>query len=228
MSCSARHTIGRRIGAIRILLRTHVLAPHILATIPHKYAMKERTCGTGATPRGRCMPETKSGRGFQLLSGDADKGKHAFAALKCHNCHTVEGVPLPPTAERPLMAVKLGGEVSQLRTYGELATAIIHLSLDVSLNFPAGMASPGTKAPMRDVTAEMTVAQLRDIVTFLEPLYRHVEPEYMAGLPYAFAHARTPFGSGGLPAAEGWSSAKSTFRLHVPVDFRRRVQISSR
>lgn len=130
-----------------------------------------------------CAEGTKSGRGFHMPTANADKGKAAFVTLGCNDCHVVNGVTLPPSRNPPLMAVQLGGEVARLRTYGELVTAIIYPEHQVTLAIPAEMSLPGGKSPMRDLTEDMTVAQLMDIVTFLELQYKRSEPQYVAGLP---------------------------------------------
>jgi sulfur-oxidizing protein SoxX len=131
-----------------------------------------------------CAPNTntKSGRGFQMPSGDAERGKTAFVQLKCNSCHRVDGVELPAPAGTPALVVTLGGEVSHLRTYGDLVTAIIHPSRDISEKMPIEPGKPISTSPMKEVNREMTVAQLIDIVTFLEPRYRQFVPAY-EGIP---------------------------------------------
>ena len=119
-----------------------------------------------------CAPNPKSGRGFELPAGNAEKGKAAFVQLKCTDCHRVAGADLPAPTAKPELIVTLGGEVTRLRTYGQLVTAIIHPNLSISekLLVPA----PATGSPMKDFNREMTVAQLVDIVTFLQPTYREL------------------------------------------------------
>ena len=121
-----------------------------------------------------CAPNPKSGRGFQLPPGNAEKGKAAFIQLKCTECHRVDGVDLPAPTAKPEIVVTLGGEVSHLRTYGQLVTAIIHPRLEISNQLHAS--APMTGSPMKDFNREMTVAQLVDIVTFLQPTYRELVP----------------------------------------------------
>jgi hypothetical protein len=58
-----------------------------------------------------CTPSPKSSRGFRLPDGDADKGRQAFLALKCHRCHKVEGVELPAPVSFNLT---LGGETPRV------------------------------------------------------------------------------------------------------------------
>src|SRR5688572_4795612 len=78
-----------------------------------------------------CGP--KSARGFRLPDGDQEKGRSAFVALQCHTCHTVLGdtnMPAPSaTVKAPIV---LGGDVQRVKTYGELVTAIIHPSHNLS------------------------------------------------------------------------------------------------
>jgi L-cysteine S-thiosulfotransferase len=119
-----------------------------------------------------CAQDTKSGRGFHLPPGNADAGRAAFVQLQCHTCHPVDGVELPAPTAQPGILVTLGGEVSRLRTYGELVTAIIHPTRNISDKFHADPKRPIFISPMKEVNGQMTVAQLVDIVTFLETRYR--------------------------------------------------------
>src|ERR1019366_9783230 len=73
-----------------------------------------------------CTPSPKSGYGFQLPDGDPIRGRVAFVELKCASCHRVDGVQLPAPTVKPEYVVTLGGEVTQVRTYGRLVTSIIH------------------------------------------------------------------------------------------------------
>lgn len=125
-----------------------------------------------------CTKGPKSLRNFRLPEGDAGRGQAAFVALKCHACHPVAGITLPAPTADPAHVLTLGGEVIRLRTYGDLLTAIIHPAYELSdkLSFPERRrlrASPMT--PVNDV---MTVAQLVDLVAFLQPRYRPLEPMY--------------------------------------------------
>jgi mono/diheme cytochrome c family protein len=124
-----------------------------------------------------CPPQVNSGVGFQLPQGDADRGKQTFVALKCHACHQVDGVDLPkPTATEAI--VMLGGEVTQTRTYGRLMTAIIHPTQSLSPKFAGAAAKPPLKSPMPTFNDTMTLAQLVDLITFLQPHYRELQPIY--------------------------------------------------
>ena len=116
---------------------------------------------------------SRTGAGFYLPPGDAARGRDTFVALKCHECHRVDGVAdLPEPTVEPRSVVVLGGEVSRLRSYGDLVTSIIHPDQSLSEKgvLPPGATQP--KHPMKAVNDRMTVAQLVDLVTFLHPHYR--------------------------------------------------------
>jgi len=126
-----------------------------------------------------CDFSPKSGRGFVFPDGDVERGKTAFVAMKCYNCHRVAGVPdLPVPVASPEKIVVLGGKVSRLRTYGDLVTSIIHPSYELSENFAMPAREGRTDSPMKPVNDKMTVAQMLDIVTFLHPRYKELEPLY--------------------------------------------------
>ena len=126
-----------------------------------------------------CTPSPKSSRGFRLPDGDAEKGQQAFLALKCHRCHKVEGVELPAPVSFNLT---LGGQTSRVRTYGELVTSIINPSHVLSPQYKKGLAD-SKESPMPDVTHDMTVGQLIDLVAFIQSHYQLVEPTYDRAYP---------------------------------------------
>ncbi|HVZ65113.1 MAG TPA: c-type cytochrome [Lacunisphaera sp.] len=120
-----------------------------------------------------CNPGPKSGRGFVLPEGDAVRGEKAFVELKCTECHRVDGVASLPAPVDPAQSVLLGGEVSRVRTYGDLVTAVIHPAYARTVHVPT---IGGKEMNMPNVNETITVAQLRDIVTFLQPHYRPLPP----------------------------------------------------
>lgn len=130
-----------------------------------------------------CGPNPKSGRGFVMPAGNAEKGKAAFVQLKCTDCHTVDRVDLPAPATPVRMNVVLGGDVTRIRTYGELVTAIIHPPRNISEKLTHEPGKSPTASPMKDVNHEMTVAQMVDIVTFLQPTYRQLPPVLEPSMP---------------------------------------------
>ncbi|MDD5138971.1 MAG: c-type cytochrome [Verrucomicrobiales bacterium] len=121
-----------------------------------------------------CGNNPKSPRGFRLPDGDADKGRQAFLALKCNTCHKVEGVELPPPSAFNLT---LGGEITYVKTYGELVTSIINPSHVLSENYKKELLD-AKESPMPKFNHVMTVEQMIDLVAFLQPHYKLIVPDY--------------------------------------------------
>lgn len=121
-----------------------------------------------------CTPRQQTGRGFVFPGGDSERGRLAFVELGCYNCHAVSGVSFPAPAEAPERLVILGGEVSNMRSYGDLVTSIIHPSQRISENL-TGQPLPDPKvSPMPVVNEVMTVQQMLDLAEFLQPQYRQL------------------------------------------------------
>ncbi len=126
-----------------------------------------------------CDRGPKSVRGFVLPEGSAQRGEQVFVGMKCTACHRVDGVPsLPAPTVAADRVVVIGGEVARVKTYGQLLTAIIHPSLELSPKMPRELAQKSTVSPMPSVNDQLTVMQLIDLVTFLQPHYRKLEPLY--------------------------------------------------
>ena len=126
---------------------------------------------------GGCDRARRMSKGFVFPVGDTGRGQKAFVDLRCYDCHRVDGVPeLPVPSASPEKVVTLGGKVAKLRTYGDLVTAIIHPRLELSDK----LANRGVfaESPMPVVNEQMTVTQMLDLVTFLEPRYKELEPIY--------------------------------------------------
>ena len=119
-----------------------------------------------------------SEKGFRLPDGDAEAGRETFLVMQCHECHTLSGVQLPgiPGQEPPY--VELGGEVTKVKTYGELVTAIINPSHKLARGYAAEIVADDGKSRMRVYNDVMTVKQLNDLVMYLQPHYNVVIPEF--------------------------------------------------
>ncbi len=121
-----------------------------------------------------CSPESPFG--FRLPNGDAAAGQQAFVDLRCNSCHEVSGVAVEYL--EGVAHVRLGGQTTHVRTYGELVTSIINPSHKIAPPQRDGGAthrgeSLMTYAYLNDV---MTVQQLVDLVAFLQPTYEVVQP----------------------------------------------------
>lgn len=123
-----------------------------------------------------CYSDPMSQRGFSLPEGDAMAGREAFDYMQCHQCHTLLGesfAALPDTEPY----VELGGEVTNVKTYGELVTAIINPSHDLAKGYAEAVVSEAGESNMYNYNEYMTVQELIDLVTFLQPHYEVVAPE---------------------------------------------------
>jgi len=132
---------------------------------------------TAILPLSGCDDDGVRVRGFILPEGDAQRGEAAFVELGCTACHTVSGTELTQP-ENPEYSVVLGGKVLQVRDYGDLLTSVVHPDHSVRLPYadvPEG--ETRARSPMPDFTADMSVAQLIDVVTFLHGRYEKL-PAY--------------------------------------------------
>ena len=123
-----------------------------------------------------CDAGPKSSLGFRLPDGDIEKGKATFVELKCHLCHTVAGVELPPPEVAPPVMVNLGGQVRNVRTYGELVTSIINPSHHLAKGYKKELIQVDGKSRMTDYTEVMTVRQMISLVAFLQSRYEVILP----------------------------------------------------
>lgn len=126
---------------------------------------------------GGCNHDRTSGAGFRLPDGDANKGREAFLYMQCTECHTIAGTELPhnPLAKTPYF--ELGGEVTQVKTYGQLVTSIINPSHKLASGYAAEVVSTDGKSNMYVYNRHMTVQELIDLVAFLQPHYKVVPPK---------------------------------------------------
>lgn len=120
-----------------------------------------------------CTPAPKSGKGFTLPDGDREAGKATYVTLQCHACHKIEGVDqLVADDGNSELSIALGGEVSRIRTYGELVTSIINPSHRLAKGYSPEVVSIEGESKMRSYNDVMTVTQLTDLVTFLQSKYK--------------------------------------------------------
>ena len=125
-----------------------------------------------------CSPGPQSASGFRLPDGNAETGKQVFIEMQCHACHTVKGVALPTAQETGKAQFVLGGEVTRVKTYGNLVTSVINPSHKLAPGFPRNEQTTTEGSPMRIYNDVMTVQQLVDLVAFLQSTYEVVAPEH--------------------------------------------------
>jgi mono/diheme cytochrome c family protein len=125
---------------------------------------------------GGCYGAPKSGAGLHLPEGSIERGQAAFLALKCNQCHRVEGLELPAPTSTVATNIVLGGKVSRIQTHGELVTCVVNPSHELAPGFNKKLAKDGKTSPMPNLNDQMTVSQLIDVVTFLQSRYEMIEP----------------------------------------------------
>ena len=121
--------------------------------------------------------------GFSLPEGNAESGRAAFVELSCNACHStpdVEQLEADPSQD---IAVILGGDVSRVKTYADLVTSVINPSHRISKTNPPEMVTSDGISRMPVYNSLMTVEQLIDVVTYLQPHYnlRVYEPTSYRG-----------------------------------------------
>jgi hypothetical protein len=113
----------------------------------------------------------KSGRGFTLPDGNVERGQTAFVKLRCHECHSVSGVELPKVEGARESLIPLGGKVGQISTYGQLVTSIINPSHKLARGIAKKDVTKDGESQMRNYNDVMTIAELIDLVAFLQSHY---------------------------------------------------------
>ncbi len=122
------------------------------------------------------MSCNQEGAGFSLPPGDADAGKMVFTELGCSQCHSVADITWE--GEGDAFHVELGGEVSRIKSYGELVTSVINPSHKLAPEFRRQMeANRSDQSPMPNYNSLMTVQELVDLVTYLQDQYEVIPPE---------------------------------------------------
>ena len=128
---------------------------------------------------GGCYPEARmSEQGFRLPDGDAQAGREAFLYMQCHQCHTIDGEDFPGIPGQAPPYIELGGSVTQVKTYGQLVTAIINPSHELARGYAEELASEHGESNMYVYNQHMTVEELVDLVMFLQPKYDEIVPEH--------------------------------------------------
>jgi len=118
-----------------------------------------------------------STKGFRLPDGDARAGREAFLYMQCQECHSIKGEQLPVIPDQEPPYVELGGEVTQVKTYGTLITAIINPSHKLARGYAEEVIAEAGESKMYVYNDYMTVQELIDIVMFLQPYYNVVVPD---------------------------------------------------
>ncbi len=114
---------------------------------------------------------------FPVEWGSIEAGRQTFVALQCHRCHSVNGVALPAFEGESPVRLELGGEIAYVKTYADLVTSIVNPNHVLSDEYLRQL-PPGERRAAQSVmpfNEQMTVAQLIDLVTFLNSRYVLIE-----------------------------------------------------
>jgi len=124
-----------------------------------------------------CNYGPNSGRGFSLPEGSVDKGRSTFVELECNTCHSVGDIEHVAGHEGPDINVALGGQVTVIKTYGDLMTSVINPSYKTNRRHVyQNFVTEGGESKMVVDYETMTVQQLVDLVTYLESNYQYTPP----------------------------------------------------
>ena len=122
-----------------------------------------------------CDLGPNSGRGFSLPEGNIDKGRATFVELECNACHSVGDIERLTGNEGLDIDIKLGGEVTVIKTYGDLVTSVINPSHKIiRRHSKQKVITEQGESKMIAYNEVMTVQQLVDLVTYLESNYEIV------------------------------------------------------
>ncbi|MBT8102471.1 MAG: cytochrome C [Gammaproteobacteria bacterium] len=119
-----------------------------------------------------------SEKGVRLPDGDVQAGREAFLYMQCNQCHTIKGEQLPGIPGQDPPYVELGGDVTQVKTYGQLITAIINPSHKLATGYAKEVVSEDDESKMYVYNDHMTVKELIDLVMFLQPHYNVLPPSF--------------------------------------------------
>ncbi|WP_206484072.1 c-type cytochrome [Thalassotalea sp. G2M2-11] len=115
-----------------------------------------------------CEKGVDSPRGFSLPQGNAELGKQVFIKYQCNGCHQLDDIAQPEDAE---FAIKLGGKKTKVKTYAELLTSVINPSHKFARGYPLAEIQQDGKSKMKVFNDVMTVSELINLVTFIQPHY---------------------------------------------------------
>ena len=129
-----------------------------------------------------CSPGCERGQaqGFALPPGDVQRGQATFVELSCHACHEVPGsVERMADTPYPDVFVRLGGQTTRVKTYGDLVTSIIQPSHRLSRGTDPRTLTDAGESVMPTLNQQMTVTQLVDLTTYLADQYDVWTPRYV-------------------------------------------------
>lgn len=125
------------------------------------------------------VPVLRAEDGFRLPGGDVDAGSKAFYRLNCVQCHTVKDAHFEAPKGKRRLDLKLAEELRFVKKYEDLIIAISNPRHVVTEQYRAILSKDelagGIESFMPDLTEDMSVRQLMDLVKFLDRAYSGLE-----------------------------------------------------
>jgi hypothetical protein len=118
-----------------------------------------------------CDRGVDSTRGFSLPKGNIETGKIVFLKYQCLVCHSLKGIEDNNIEKHQNISIALGGDKTQVVTYADLLTSIINPSHKSSYPYSTMKTTVEGISKMKIFNDVMTVTELIDLVTFLQPNY---------------------------------------------------------
>jgi hypothetical protein len=119
--------------------------------------------------------EYQESKGFSLPEGDPESGQLVFIEYRCIECHTLAGTEFTDELEdfeREIM-VRIGGETTRVKSYGDLVTSIINPSHRLAKGYAVeDVIDAEGESRMRNYNEELNVRELIDLVAFLKSKYK--------------------------------------------------------
>ena len=116
---------------------------------------------------------------FRFPGGDAEAGSEAFFRLNCVQCHTVKEAHFEEPKGKRRLDLKLAEEIRFVKSYEDLVVAITNPKHVVTEQYRAILSKEelvgGIESFMPDMTNDMSVRQLMDLVAFLDRVYANLE-----------------------------------------------------
>ncbi|MFT5278197.1 MAG: sulfur-oxidizing protein SoxX [Glaciecola sp.] len=125
-----------------------------------------------------CDAGRDSPKGFSLPKGDKVKGKQVFIKHQCLSCHLIADVEANGITRELEEPIQLGRKTAKVITYAELLTSIINPSHKISRGYLVNSVDESGNSIMRNYNDVMTVAELVDLVTYLQPHFKVTPVEY--------------------------------------------------
>lgn len=118
-----------------------------------------------------CEGGPDSPQGFSLPQGDVNKGAVVLTKHQCLACHHINGIEQATGINNPDLNVRLGGKSTKVKTYADLVTSVINPSHKFAQGYPLAIIAVEGESKMKNINDVMTITELVNLVTFLQPHY---------------------------------------------------------